>query len=197
MLILWDVDDVLNQLMEEWLKSWHQQEGAGGSHVSFDQLTENPPYNQVGISLQDYHRSLDKFRNSLAARDLIPNEQVLQWFNQYGRDHVHIALTARPVLTMPNQAAWIYDHFGQWIQSVVAVAPVRKHVGNQQPAAFQTKAAYAQWLGKPSVLIDDNQENIASVKGICSFALLFPRPWNESRQRVDEVLSQLTQYLAQ
>ena len=197
MLILWDVDDVLNQLMKEWLKNWHRQEGAGRPHVSFDQLTENPPYNQVGISLQEYHQLLDKFRNSPAGRDLIPNKQVLQWFNQYGRGHIHIALTARPVLTMSNQAAWIYDHFGQWIQSVVAVAPVRKHVGNQQPAAFQTKAAYAQWLGKPSVLIDDNQENIASVKGICSFALLFPRPWNESRQRVDEVLSQLTQYLAQ
>jgi hypothetical protein len=195
MLILWDVDDVLNQLMKEWLESWHQQEGIGRSHVSFDQLTDNPPHNQIGISLQEYHRSLDEFRNSLAARDLIPNKQVLHWFNQHGRDHVHIALTARPTLTMPNQAAWIYNHFGRWIQSVVAVAPARKYVDSQQHAVFQTKAAYAKWLGKPSVLIDDNQENIASVKGICPFALLFPQPWNASRQKADEVLSQLTEYL--
>ena len=197
MLILWDVDDVLNQLMKEWLKSWHQQEGIGQSHLSFDQLTDNPPHSQVGISLQEYHRSLDAFRNSLTARDLMPNKQVLHWFNQHGKGHVHIALTARPTLTMPNQAAWIYDHFGQWIQSVVAVAPARKHVDSQQHAAFQTKVAYAKWLGKPSVLIDDNQENIASVKGICPFTLLFPQPWNASRQKTDEALSQLTEYLEQ
>jgi hypothetical protein len=195
MLILWDVDDVLNQLMKEWLKSWHQQDGVGQSHLSFDQLTDNPPHKQIGISLEEYYRSLDEFRNSLTARDLIPNRQVLHWFNQHGKGHVHIALTARPVLTMPNQAAWIYDHFGQWIQSVVTVAPARKHVDRQQHGTFETKVAYAKWLGKPSVLIDDNQENIASVKGICPFALLFPQPWNASRQKADEVLSQLTEYL--
>ena len=197
MLILWDVDDVLNQLMKEWLKSWHQQEGFGRVNVSFDQLTDNPPHNQIDISLQKYHRSLDEFRNSLTARDLIPNKQVLHWFNQHGRDHVHIALTARPTLTMPNQAAWIYDHFGQWIQSVVAVAPARTHVDSQQHAAFQTKAAYAKWLGKPLALIDDNQENIASVEDICPFALLFPQPWNSSTQTTVEALSQLTEYLEQ
>ena len=61
--IVWDVDDVLNDLMKVWFKGWTS---SGGSlcPLSYDQLTGNPPHEILKISMPEYLASLDAFRLS-------------------------------------------------------------------------------------------------------------------------------------
>ena len=195
MLILWDVDDVLNQLMGEWLHFWHQKQQGKKNTNEFAEITQNPPHQILGISIAEYLESLDEFRNSNSGRNLSPNPKVLNWFEEFGDKYVHFALTARPKETMPVQAAWVYDHFGRWIHSVVSVNPSRP--GSECPVhrVFSNKASFIQWLDRPTVLIDDSEENIRTAKEHCQTVLLFPQPWNSSNQTPEEVLLELNQVL--
>jgi len=195
MLILWDVDDVLNQLMGEWLYFWHQKQQGKTNTNEFAEITQNPPHQILGISIAEYLESLDEFRNSNFGRNLSPNPKVLNWFEEFGDEYVHFALTARPKDTMPTQAAWVYEHFGRWIHSVVSVNPSRPGPECPVHRVFSNKASFVQWLDKPMVLIDDSEENIRTAKEHCQTVLLFPQPWNSSNQTAEEVLLELNQVL--
>ena len=63
--LAWDVDDVLNNLMQVWLEeAWlpvHPE-----CSVTYRELTANPPHREIGASLDEYLASLDDF----AARDI-------------------------------------------------------------------------------------------------------------------------------
>lgn len=195
MLILWDVDDVLNQLMDEWLGFWQNSQQFERRTTQIFQITKNPPNQILGISIEEYLESLDEFRNSKLGRDLSPNPKVLNWFEEFGDQYVHIALTARPKETMPTQAAWVYEHFGRWIHSVVSVNPSRPGLEYPVHSVFSNKASFVQWLDKPTVLIDDSEENIRKAKKHCRKVLLFPQPWNSCTQSVERVLIELNQIL--
>jgi len=193
MLILWDVDDVLNQLMDEWLSFWKNSQPHETPATQISQITKNPPNQILGISIEEYLASLDEFRNSDLGRNLSPNPKVLHWFEEFGDKYVHFALTARPKETMPTQAAWIYEHFGKWIHSVVSVNPSRPGLECSGHRVFSNKASFVQWLDKPTVLIDDSEENIRTAKEHCQTVLLFPQPWNSSNQTAEELLLKLNQ----
>jgi len=187
MLIIWDVDDVLNHLMRDWFFFW--QNLNHNQTTKFDELHDNPPHTILEISLNEYLNSLDEFRNLEKARSLEPNQHLLQWFHQYGSHHTHIALTARPLTTMSNQAWWVYKNFGLWIHTV-AVVPAARDAEN--PMRFKKKAQYIEWLGKGDLFVDDNHENVAAVAKLGLQTLLYPQPWNNSRQSEAELIKQLT-----
>jgi len=195
MVLLWDVDDVLNQLMTEWLRFWQQHQQFGSTSIDISQITENPPSQVLGIPLEQYLQSLDAFRNSSLGRQIPPHPKVLSWFEEYGHKFVHIALTARPSETMPNQAAWVYEYFGRWIYNVVSVNPARPRSGDLRQSVFASKSSFVQWLDKPSILIDDSEDNILELREHCLRTFLFPQPWNASEQTVEEVLVELSQFL--
>ena len=190
MLIIWDTDDVLNKLMDSWLTSWQQE--SSNDAVKFSELTQNPPHKILGIDLETYYSSLDGFRNSAKARELKPNQSLLKWFSKYGSRHNHIALTARPLNTMSNQAWWIYNNFGQWIHTVAVVPALRDSKSKQR---LKNKTQYIQWLGKGDIFVDDNAENVAEVAKLGLKTFLFPQPWNENNQSEAEFIEEFTMEL--
>ena len=108
--IVWDIDDVLNNLMRRWLEDeWLP--GNGDSSVSYADIRENPPCRILGCSLDDYLASLDRFRMTKAAL-LDPNPEVLRWFHERGDRFLHVALTATPLVAAPVSAEWVMRHFG-------------------------------------------------------------------------------------
>lgn len=174
--IVWDVDDVLNDLMREWF------EGAGRSlatraGVRFDDLTENPPHDVLGISNEQYLASLDRFREQRYGR-VTPLAESRSWFAAHGREARHIALTAVPAQAAHLSAEWVVRHYGAWIHTF-AFAPSRgTPPGGLDPT---TKAEYLQWIAKGDLYIDDNEQNVDAAESLGLRGVLMPRPWNRAR----------------
>ena len=190
MVIIWDIDDVLNNLMDSWLTTWQQEPNSDA--ISFSELTENPLHKILGIDLETYHISLDTFRNSEKAKKLKPNRSLLKWFSEYGSRHNHIALTARPLNTMSNQAWWTYQNFGESIHTVAVVPTLRDPKTRQ---TFKNKAEYIGWLDKGDIFVDDNTENVAEVTKLGLKSFLFPQPWNKNRQSEAEFIEEFSKEL--
>ena len=185
--IVWDVDDVLNNLMEHWLARWRADHP--GVSLDYHAIRQNPPHDLFSISFETYLESLDQIRASVEAhKTLTPNPQIMAWLNENGHRYRHIALTARPAHTAGPAAAWVLDHFGAWIRSV-AFVPIRKPA--TWPDYDLRKVEYMQWLDVRGVLLDDSLANVAEVKSAGLPALLFPQPWNGSTETVPGVLAQL------
>jgi len=188
--IVWDVDDVLNNLTEYWLARWRAQHPQ--SVPDYPSIRKNPPHELLSISFETYLESLDEIRASVSAHEkLTPNPQIMEWLNHHGHRYRHLALTARPPHTAGPAAAWVLNHFGAWIRSV-AFVPTRKPPG--WPDYDLTKASYLQWLNLKAILIDDSTTNVTEMKEKGLDAMLFPQPWNDCSQSVSEILEQLAHY---
>ncbi len=120
---------------------------------------------------------MDAFRKTEAGIHLTPNAEVLEWFAVHGARFRHIALTARPLETAPEVAAWVMRHFGAWIRCF-GIVPTRTTDG--VPVYDRGKGDYLRWLGKGDVLIDDAQENLRQAAAIGMKTFAWPQPWNDS-----------------
>ncbi len=186
--IVWDVDDVLNELMRTWfVVEWLPSHPDCLLH--FEDLAENPPHSVLGASRSEYLDSLDRFRLSPQARDMAPCSEFLGWFQEHGARFRHLALTARPWEMVPPLAEWVFRHFGPWIRTF-AYVPSRS--GEGVPRYDLSKGEYLTWLGKADILVDDNPEHLraAASQGICG--VLVPQPWNDSRYTASQVLADLS-----
>lgn len=186
--IVWDVDDVLNDLMrvwfeERWLKS-HPE-----CAVMYADITENPPHRLLGTSKSEYLRSLDEFRLSDGYQKMSPLSEVREWFLNNGLRFRHIVVTATPLVASPASSSWVFKHFSEWIRTFHFV-PSRRE-GQDIPEYDEDKADFLRWLGKADILIDDNEENIKSAVGLGVKGLLFPRPWNDCKSSIKEQLKKL------
>ncbi len=182
--LTWDVDDVLNDLMRDWLELWwlpqHPQR-----KVAYEEIRENPPERILSISREAYLDSLDAFRRERGA-SLIPNEALLGWFQDHGHRFRHMALTSIPLQFADVSAAWVLKHFGNWIRSFNVVPSPREKAPHTHYDG--SKADFLGWLGKPDMMIDDNPRTVAEVGGRSIATLLWPQPWNDSRQTPAEAL---------
>lgn len=174
--IVWDVDDVLNDLMRDWF------EGPGRAmatrpDVAYDDLTSNPPHGELGVALQAYLDSLDRFRQT-EYRTVAPLPEALSWFTQHGHRAHHVALTAVPLPAAHVSAEWVVRHYGGWIRTF-AFAPSRG-AGAARPDAH-AKTDYLRWLGKGDVYVDDREENVRAAEGLGMRGVVMPRPWNGGR----------------
>ena len=185
--VVWDVDDVLNDLMRSWFEQGWKPEHVGCG-VEYVDLRENPPHRVLGISREQYLASIDAFRKTAAGTHLTPNPELLGWFGEHGSKFRHIALTARPLETAPDMAAWVMHHFGAWIRCF-GIVPTR--APQTAPAYDGGKGDYLRWLGKGDVFIDDARENLreAEALGLKTFAC--PQPWNDAPRPSTEILEQL------
>ena len=187
--VVWDVDDILNDLMYQWfLHGWLVEHPECRS--SYDKLTRNPPHDILGVDLRDYLNSMDRFRETERARNMMPNPEAIRWFREYGHSFRHIALTARPLESAPDVAAWVMRHFGAWIRCF-GVVPTRSAAG--VPIYDRTKGEYLTWLGRGDLLIDDSNENIAQAASLGLKTLLPARPWNDGTLTLEAALVNLTQ----
>jgi len=184
--IIWDVDDVLNNLMEGWLSSaWKPAHSDCG--LSYSELTENPPYRLLGVSAQDYYASLDAYR-PVADKEMEPRWTILDWLWKEGRDYRHVALTARPLHDTASCAEWIMRHLGDYVRTF-AVVPRR--TSRETPQYDRTKVDYLRWLGHYTVLVDDDLDTVGAARRAGLRAVLFPQPWNRSKDTVDQALAKI------
>ena len=188
--IVWDIDDVLNDMMRMWFeKEWLSEHP--DCHLTYESISENPPHNILSVSLNDYLDSLDKFRLKISSgiENLNPLRDVLEWFVQHGHKFRHVALTAVPIKFAPFSASWVFRHFGQWIKSFNVVPSLRE--GEDMLIYDSNKTDYLRWWGRADVFIDDNPSNIDEVNKIGVHAILMPRPWNKSSISITETLNSI------
>ena len=187
--VVWDVDDVLNDLMYQWFThGWLAEHSE--CRLSYADLTCNPPHGVLGIDRNEYLSSMDAFRRTERACNMAPNPEVLAWFRKEGHRFRHVALTARPLETAPDVAHWVMRHFGAWIRCF-GVVPTRAEVG--VPVYDRTKGEYLTWLGRGDVLVDDATDNILQAQSLGLRTLQAAQPWNKSRLTIAVLLRQLCQ----
>ncbi len=185
--IVWDVDDVLNDLMRQWLASWRHSHP--GCDLRYEDLKANPPHEALGVTQDRYLRSLDAFRLSRSYQQMTPATEVREWFHGYGRRFRHIALSAVPLRAASVTAEWVFRHFGIWIRTFEFVPSKRR--GESIPQYDRYKADVLQRFGDIDFFIDDNDEQIAVARKAGIHALAFPRPWNQSDLSIEETLAGL------
>jgi len=186
---VWDIDDVLNDLMRAWFTGeWLPKHP--GCQLEYSDLCENPPHRVLGISRAEYLGSLDRYRLSEKARLMEPNAAILEWLRGHGARHRHIALTARPLESTPYLAEWLFRHFGNFVRQF-GVVPSRLEDG--VPRYDVDKRDYLEWFGKADLLVDDSEENIAAAQSLGLENVLYPQPWNHSATSVTEILRRLTE----
>jgi hypothetical protein len=188
--IVWDVDDVLNDLMYQWFKySWLPANP--DCNVTYAELNANPPHQALGTTREEYLASLDVFRRTERALKMQPNEAVLSWLHDHGARFRHVALTARTLETAPDVASWVMRHFGTWIRCF-GVVPSR--AAEAVPVYDRNKGEFLRWLRCGDILIDDSPENIRHAEVVGLKTLMYPQPWNESSFSVETLLQKLCEW---
>jgi hypothetical protein len=190
--VVWDVDDVLNDLMVQWFTHGWRKEHPD-CRLYYADLAANPPHAVLGVDCEDYLASMDVFRKTERASNMLPNPEVLAWFREQGYRFRHIALTARPLETAPEVAHWVMRHFGNWIRCF-GVVPTRTEIG--APLYDRSKGEYLAWLGRGDVLVDDSMENNRQAAALGLKTLLVRQPWNNGKSTTCELLRQLTEMAA-
>jgi len=186
--IVWDVDDVLNELMRDWFeRAWVPTHPA--CTIRYEGLSQNPPHELLGIDRDVYLSSLDSFRLSDEFSRMTPNGTLISWFKRSGHRFRHIALTATPIRCAPHSAAWVLRHFGDWMRTFAFVPSMR----NSDPAFDydRTKEDYLQWWGKADYFIDDNPGHVEAAQKLGVRAFLAPRPWNRAEGTLADILASL------
>lgn len=187
--IVWDVDDVLNELMLAWFsEAWKPSHP--DCKLSYSEITENPPDRVLGIPRSDYLSSLDSFRLSEQARNMQPNPAVLEWLRDSGSGYRHMALTARPLDSTPIAAEWLFRHFGAYMRGF-GVVPTRLAAG--VPAYDRDKGEFLRWFGKADILVDDSEENLRAAEKLGIEGVLYPQPWNHASHSVRDTLEAVAQ----
>ena len=191
--IAWDIDDVLNDLMDVWLVSKWLPEHPG-CKVGFEQIAQNTPEIILNTTREDYFNSLDSFRLAKAYSQLKPNLEVLAWFETFGGKARHIALTSVPVFAAHVSADWVMRHFGKWIRSFNFV-PSPRGTNEKIPDYDKSKADYLKWMNKVDLLVEDSEVNIREAESLGIKGILIGRPWNKSKLSVADALLQINKLL--
>lgn len=186
-LIVWDIDDVLNDLLKCWFEEFKE---SAGLTIDYEDILKNPPHEILGLSKQEYLARLDAFRMSEKGRNLTPNRQILEWLRKHGSGFRHMALTARPRQSMPMLSEWLFRHFGDWIRTVSFVPSFRQ--GENLPEYDLSKAAFLNWLDRADFFIDDMPENVEAAASVGIAAFAYPQPWNERPLTAEEIFDNLS-----
>jgi hypothetical protein len=178
-LVIWDVDDVLNELMRAWFDEWWRPQHPDCVQ-RYEDLSANPPHGILGVPQETYLDSLDRFREERFA-SLVPRREVLDWFAEHGRRGDHVALTATPQRFAHRSAEWVMKHFGEWIRTFAFVPAPRGWLA--EPTRRFPKGDYLAWLGRGDVFIDDRDDNVAGAEAMGLSGIVVPQPWNRSSHR--------------
>lgn len=187
--IVWDVDDILNNLMQNWFeKKWLPEHP--GCKLKYEQITNNTPEKLLNCTREEYLSSLDEFRLSKMYPAMEPNKEVLAWFNKYGDQARHVVLTAVPLKAAQVSAAWVVKNYGKWIRSFNFIPSTRDNINI--PGYERTKAECIKRMGNVDLFIEDNDHNI---EGVREKSLLVARPWNKSKDSMQQVLNKITKVI--
>lgn len=187
--IVWDVDDVLNDLMRVWFEEFWRPKHPG-CQTEYPAIKTNPPHQLFGTSKEEYLASLDDFRFSGRYDRLQPIKEVHDWFAAHGAKCRHVALTRVPVPVAHISAAWVLKNYGQWIRSFHFIPSYR--AGENPPVYDENKGTYLNYFGKADLLVDDTLENIEAAEKAGVKTLIFPRPWNRSKLTIGQALAEIS-----
>jgi hypothetical protein len=191
--VIWDVDDVLNELMRAWFEDWWLPRNPASS-ARYADIAANPPHDVLGISEREYLASLDEFRTAHFA-ELRPRAEVFEWFSEYGDRGHHVALSAPPERFAHISAAWVIKNFGRWIRTFAFVPARRGRPEIADPRI--AKRDYLKWLGHGDVFLDDREANVDAARDLGITGIVVPQPWNASAHgSVRAALHELTTVLA-
>jgi hypothetical protein len=168
---------------EEWVPA-HR-----GCRLSYRDIRENPPHRVLGIGKDEYLASLDSFRLSQKGRSLSPSPAILEWLQCHGARCRHVALTARPLGSVPCLAEWVFRHFGKYVRCF-GVVPARSDPA--VPLYDKDKGDFLRWFGRADVLVDDSETNLEAAGSLGIRCVLYPQPWNKNSGTVGEALQLLT-----
>ena len=193
-IVVWDVDDVLNNLMASWLEQvWVP---AHPDHpVACAQVLANPPHEQLGIDRGAYLASLDDFRTGDRYAGMPPNPRILAWLEANGERCYHVALTATAFRAAPSTSAWVLRHFGRWIREFAFVPADRP--GEDLPRFDADKGAWLARLRGPALLVDDAPANLRAATAVGVATVRWPQPWNGASGTEDDALADLDRWLAE
>ena len=182
--IAWDVDDVLNNLTECWLKYYNSN-----NNTSFDynDITKNPPHEILNISFEKYIESLDEFRMSEYAQQLVPNQDILDFMDKHKDRFNHIALTATSAHTAYNSSYWVLKNFYKYVFSYNVVPAKRDYLTYSN---YSDKKSFLQQHSDVKILIDDSIKNVEDANSIGVKAYLLKRPWNEGME-INEIFNEI------
>lgn len=184
--IMWDVDDVLNDLMGVWFRSrWiplHPQ-----CPVDYRGITVNPPHELLGVDKREYLESLDAFRND-SFRELKPIPEMIDWFRLHGGKAEHLVVTSVPLIVAHLSAEWVFSHFGKWVRSFNIVPSPRE---GDRDHGVSSKSDFLRAFAKVDIVVEDNPETIRSMREMGISTVTIPRPWNDSRETLESTLSGL------
>lgn len=188
--IVWDVDDVLNNLMKEWLIKEKKKRFFS---ISYADITENPPNKLLGISLDEYRESLDQFRLSDDYVNMSPKNEILKWFKIYGHLARHIVLTSVPLKAAHISSTWVIKYFGKWIRNISFVPSER--TGENLFQYDKSKQSFLKWFNPADILVEDNQKNIDEAQEIGIKTISIAQPWNRSNLTIQDSLKKLNTLL--
>ncbi len=192
--VVWDVDDVLNDLMAAWLV--HVWAPAHPDRpIALADVRANPPHQLLGIDRAAYHASLDAFRLGDGYAAMAPNPSILAWLEAKGERCHHVALTATAYRAAPSTAAWVLRHFGSWIRQFAFVPADRP--GEVLPRFDADKGAWLSRLRAPAVLVDDGPANLAAAASAGAGAIRWPQPWNGGSGTPADALRELDTWLGE
>ncbi|MFH1387614.1 MAG: hypothetical protein ABIH50_08110 [bacterium] len=186
--IVWDVDDVLNDLMRVWFEEFWRPKHPDNK-MKYETINFNPPHQLFEATKEEYLASLDDFRLSGCYEKLKPIKEVKEWFLANGEKYRHVALTRVPVAVAHVSAAWVTKNFGAWIRSFHFIPSYR--AGENPPVYDENKGTYLHYFGKADLLIDDTIENIEAAEKYGVKTLVFPRPWNKSKLTISQTLDEI------
>lgn len=189
--VFWDVDDVLNDLMKEWLDFYRL---TSGIKMDYDQLTANPPHKLFGISIHDFRKSLDDFRMSKNFSKMQAVPSVYKWFETNAENTRNIALTATSIKTASSSSAWVFKNYSKWIRTFHVVPSPRKN--EVLPKYDLNKIEAMSHLCSSGILIDDNEDNVKKAVSSGYMGLLFPRPWNSNAGKsINDFIKELDNFM--
>ena len=193
--IVWDVDDVLNDLMRLWLEDY-QQKHSLKKKLFLKDITENPPLRMIKTSLNEYHRSIDAFRLSGIYGSMEPLRDVVNWFKDHGNRARHIALSSVPLKAAHLSAKWVFENFGQWIRTYHFVPS--KRYNEKIPCYDGGKTDYLKWMNRSDIIVvDDNEPSIKGALDLGLKGIIFPRPWNKAEKSIKETLETIKEMISE
>lgn len=190
--VVWDVDDVLNDLLAAWLAQVWASEHPDRP-IAYRDVRANPPNELLRIERGAYLASLDDFRTGGGYAGMPPNPRVLAWLEANGDRCHHVALTSTAFRAVPTTAAWVLRHFGRWIREFAFVPAERP--GEALPRYDENKGAWLARRGVTAVLVDDGPGNLAAAAAAGAATVCWPQPWNGAVSTHDEALAELDRWL--
>ncbi len=173
-IIIWDIDDVLNNFTKEWLNWYNKQNKKDFLYLN---LYENPPCRYINIKIEDYLNSIDCFRKEKFLK-LKPRKEIIEWFKKSPVEKIfNIALTSIPEKFIEMSSFWLFKNFKTWIKGFFSVPTIRN--SNLK----QNKENIIKLMKKVDIFIDDNEQNVNSIKNFVKHSLIFPAPWNKERKK--------------